>query len=54
MTTLVTAVIGEHFLLFDTGDELNDGKILSLEVMKMNGPVGNHLTGLPFIKNVSK
>ena len=54
MTILVTAVIGEHFSLFDTGDELDDGKALSPEVMKMNGRVGNHLTGHPFIQNISK
>ena len=54
MTTLVTAVIGEHFLLFDTGDDLDDGETLSQEVMKMNGRVENHLIGLPFMENVSK
>ena len=52
MTSLVTAMIGEHFLLFNTGNELNDDKTLSPDVIKMNGRVGNHLTGLPFIENV--
>ena len=54
MTSLVTAVIGDHFSLYDTGNELNDGKTLSLDVIKMNDRVGNHITGLPFIENVSK
>ena len=54
MTTLVTVVIGEHFSLFDTGNERGDGETLSPEVMKMNDRVGNRLTGLPFIKNVPK
>ena len=51
MTSLVTAVIGDHFSLDDTGNELNDGKTLSPDVIKMNGRVGNHLTGLLFIEN---
>ena len=48
------AVIGDHFSLYDNGDELNDGEILSLNLVKMNGRVGNHLTGLSFIKNLPK
>ena len=52
MTSLVNAVIGDPFSIYDTGDELNDGETLSPDVIKMNGRVGNHLTGLPFIKNV--
>ena len=54
MTTPVTVVIGEHFSLFDTGDELGNGESLSPEVMKMNGRMGNHLTGLLSIENVLK
>ena len=53
MMYLVTAVIGEHFSLFVTGDEINDGKVLSPDVIKMSGRVENHLTGLPFIKKFS-
>ena len=54
MTSLVTVVIGEHFSLFGTGDELGNRKTLSQDVIKMNDRMGNHFTGLPFIKNVSK
>ena len=52
MRSLVDAVIGDHFELFDVGDDLVDGETLSSAVMRLNGRVGNHLTGLPFIKNV--
>ena len=52
MTSLVNAVIGDHLSLYDNGDELNDGKTLSPNLVKMNGRVGNHLIGLPFIENV--
>ena len=41
-------------MLFDTGDELNNGKTLSRDVIKMNGCVDNYLTDLPFIEHVSK
>ena len=54
MKSLVNAVIGDHFSLYDTGNELNNGETLSLNVIKMNRCVGNHLTGLPFIKNVPR
>ena len=39
-------------MLYDTGDKLNESETLSPDVIKMNGRVGNHLTSLPFIKNV--
>ena len=52
MLSLVIAVIGERFPLFGTGDELNDGKKLSPDVIKMNSLIGKHLTGVHFIKNV--
>ena len=52
MRSLVNAVIGDHFELFDTGDDLDDGETLSPAVMRLNGRVGNHLMGVPFIKNV--
>ena len=52
MTSLVHAVIGDNFELFDTGDDLGDGKTLSPNVVLLNGRVGNHLTGLPFVENV--
>ena len=48
------AVIGDHFELYDTGDDLNDSETLSPNVIKMNCRMGNHITGLPFIKNVPK
>jgi len=54
MTSLATAVIGEHFLLFDKGDGLGDDETLSPDATKMNGRMGNHLIGLLFIENVSK
>ena len=47
MTSLVHAVVGKHFMLFDEGDP-------GEEELKTNGKVENHLTGLPFITNVSK
>ena len=50
MTSLVNAVIGGHFSLYDTGDELDDGETLSPNAIKLNGRVGNPLTGLPFIE----
>ena len=52
MTSLVHAVIGDYFKLFDTGDDFADEETLLPNVIKLNGLVGNHLTGLPFIKNV--
>ena len=54
MKSLVNAVIGDHFSLYDTGDELNGGKTLPPNVIKMNGRVGNHLTGLLFTEYVPK
>ena len=52
MTSLVHVVIGDHFKLYDTGLDLDDGKSLSPNVIKINGRVGNHLTDLPFFENV--
>ena len=37
MTSLVTAVIGEHFIFFNTDNKLNDDEMLSPDVIKMNG-----------------
>ena len=52
MTNLVHAVIGNHFSLYDNGDELEDDETLSPNSVILNGRVGNHLNGLPFIENV--
>ena len=52
MMNLVHAVIGDHFSLYDNGDDLNNSETLSPNLVKLNGRVGNHLTGLPFIENV--
>ena len=47
MMTLIHAVIGKHFMLFDEGET-------GEEELKTNGKVDDHLTGLPFITNVLK
>ena len=52
MTSLVNAVIADHFSLYDIGDKLNDGETLSPNTINMNDRVRNHLTELPFIENV--
>ena len=52
MRSLVHAVIGNHFELSDTGGDMDDGKTLSPTVVRLNGCVGNHLTGLLFIDNL--
>ena len=54
MTSLVHTVVGEHFMLFDDGNELAKGKTLGEDDLKINGRVGNHLTGLPFTIDVLK
>merc|ERR1711966_551738 len=41
-----------HFLLYDNGDKLEDDETLSPNSVILNGGVGNHLNGLPFIENV--
>ena len=53
MTNLIQAVTRDHFSLYDIGDKLKDGETLSPNLVKLNGRMGNHLTDLPFIKNVS-
>ena len=52
MKNLVHAVIGNHFSLYDNGDELEDDETLSPSSVMLNGRVGNHFNGLPFIENV--
>ena len=54
MKSLVYAVIAEHFLLFDDGNDLLEGKESEEEILKLNGRVGNHLTSLPFVENATK
>ena len=47
MTFLVHTVVGEHFMLFEEDDKLAEGKTLGEDDLKINGRVGNHLTGPP-------
>ena len=54
MTSLVHAVVWEHFMLFEDGDALAEGETLGEDDLKINGRVGNHLTGPPFTINFSR